>query len=85
MAFENISLFPMGTRINDSGNLELGGCDAVELVKEFGTPLYVYDEVTIRNMAKTFVHEFTSRYPNTVVAYASKAFLNKEMARIANQ
>ena len=85
MAFENISLFPMGTRINDSGNLELVGCDAVELVKEFGTPLYVYDEVTIRNMAKTFVHEFTSRYPNTVVAYASKAFLNKEMARIANQ
>mgnify|MGYP001169013883 CR=1 FL=1 len=85
MSFGSINLFPMGTRINNSGNLELGGCDAVELAKEFGTPLYVYDETTIRNMAKTYIHEFTSRYPNTVVAYASKAFLNKEMARIANQ
>lgn len=85
MSFGSINLFPMGTGINNSGNLELGGCDAVELAKEFGTPLYVYDETTIRNMAKTYIHEFTSRYPNTVVAYASKAFLNKEMARIANQ
>ena len=36
-------------------------------------------------MAKTFVEEFTSRYKDTVVAYASKAFLNKEMAKIAEE
>ena len=57
----------------------------VALAKAHGTPLYVYDEKTIRSMAQTFVGEFTSRYPETSVAYASKAFLNLSMAKIANE
>jgi len=85
MTFENVSLFPMGTSVNASGHLEIGGLDVISLAREYGTPLYIYDEITIRTMAKTFVEEFTSRYKNTVVAYASKAFLNKEMAKIAEQ
>ncbi len=85
MTFEYVSLFPMGTRVNPSGHLEIGGLDVISLAREYGTPLYIYDEITIRTMAKTFVEEFTSRYKNTVVAYASKAFLNKEMAKIAEQ
>ena len=35
-------------RINDSGHLEIGGCDTVELARCFGTPLYVFDELEIR-------------------------------------
>ena len=85
MTFENVSLFPMGTSVNTSGHLEIGGLDVISLAREYGTPLYIYDEVTIRTMAKTFVEEFTSRYKDTVVAYASKAFLNKEMAKIAEE
>ena len=85
MTFENVSLFPMGTSVNTSGHLEIGGLDVISLAREYGTPLYIYDEITIRTMAKTFVKEFTSRYKNTVVAYASKAFLNKEMAKIAEE
>ncbi len=85
MTFENVSLFPMGTSVNASGHLEIGGLDVISLAREYGTPLYIYDEITIRTMAKTFVEEFTSRYKNTVVAYASKAFLNKEMAKIAEE
>ena len=85
MTFENVSLFPMGTSVNTSGHLEIGGLDVISLAREYGTPLYIYDEITIRTMAKTFVGEFTSRYKNTVVAYASKAFLNKEMAKIAEE
>ena len=85
MTFENVSLFPMGTSVNTSGHLEIGGLDVISLAREYGTPLYIYDEITIRTMAKTFVEEFTSRYKNTVVAYASKAFLNKEMAKIAEE
>jgi len=85
MTFENVSLFPMGTNVNTSGHLEIGGLDVISLAREYGTPLYIYDEITIRTMAKTFVEEFTSRYKNTVVAYASKAFLNKEMAKIAEE
>ena len=84
MNFSNIDLFPMGTKINSEGVLEIGGCDVLSLAKAHGTPLYVYDEKTIRSMAQTFVGEFTSRYPKTSVAYASKAFLNLAMAKIAN-
>ena len=84
MNFSNIDVFPMGTKINSEGVLEIGGCDVLSLAKAHGTPLYVYDEKTIRSMAQTFVGEFTSRYPKTSVAYASKAFLNLAMAKIAN-
>jgi diaminopimelate decarboxylase len=85
MSFSNIDVFPLGTKITSAGVLEIGGCDMVALTKTHGTPLYVYDENTIRSMARTFVGEFTSRYPETSVAYASKAFLNLAMARIANE
>ena len=85
MNFSNIDVFPMGTKINSEGVLEIGGCDVLSLAKAHGTPLYVYDEKTIRSMAQIFVGEFTSRYPKTSVAYASKAFLNLAMAKIANE
>ena len=85
MDFSNIDVFPMDTKINSEGVLEIGGCDVLSLAKSHGTPLYVYDEKTIRSMAQTFVGEFTSRYPETSVAYASKAFLNLSMAKIANE
>ena len=85
MPFHNAELFPLSANTNIAGNLEIGGCDTVSMAQEFGTPLYVYDESTIRSMAKTYLHEFSSRYPDTTVAYASKAFLNKEMSRIANE
>ncbi len=85
MTFDNASLFPMESTLSENGHLNIGGCDVTELAKEYGTPLYIYDEATIRTMAKTFVKEFGTRYTNTVVAYASKAFLTKAMARIANE
>src|SRR5690242_10948505 len=37
-------VYPLGTRINERGHLEIGGCDAVELAREFGTPAYVVAE-----------------------------------------
>ena len=85
MPFHNSELFPLRANINIAGNLEIAGCDTVSMAQKFGTPLYVYDESTIREMAKTYLHEFSSRYPDTTVAYASKAFLNKEMSRIADE
>tara|TARA_B100000745_G_scaffold174306_1_gene114184 strand:+ start:8720 stop:10033 length:1314 start_codon:yes stop_codon:yes gene_type:complete len=85
MTFDNASLFPIGSTLSENGHLNIGGLDVTELAKEYGTPLYIYDEATIRTMARTFVKEFGTRYANTVVAYASKAFLTKAMARIANE
>ena len=85
MSFDNASLFPVTAAINNSDHLTIGGCDVTDLVAEFGTPLYVYDDETLRGMCKGFVGEFQSRYPNTRVVYASKAFVNPAIARIVSE
>ena len=85
MSLANIELFPLTTKLNEAGHIEIGGCDTVKLVSDYGTPLYLYDETTLRTIAREFNTEFTSRYPNTTVAYASKAFINPAIADLANQ
>ena len=82
MPFDNIELFPMTAGINAADHLTLGGCDVADLAAEFGTPLLVYDEDTLRSMCRKFLDGFTSRYSNTMVAYASKAFLNTAIAKL---
>ncbi len=85
MTFSNAELFPITAGVTAGGHLSIGGIDAVELASEFGTPLYVYDEATLRGMCREFVGEFTSRYPKTTVAYASKAFINPALAALAEE
>ena len=85
MTFDNASLFPITASVSDRDHLVLGGCDAVELASKFGTPLYVFDEETLRHMCRQFVGEFTSRYANTKVVYAAKAFINPSLARIIDE
>ena len=71
--------------VNSKGHLCLGGADTVELAKEFGTPLYVFDENDIRNNCKIFKEAFDEYYNgNALVLYASKAFSCKEMYRLVN-
>ncbi len=48
-------VFPLGSRINERGRLEVGGCDTIELAREFGTPAYVVAEDDLRARARTFV------------------------------
>jgi diaminopimelate decarboxylase len=67
-------VFPAGTRINDRGHLELGGCDAVELAREFGTPAYVVVEDDLRARAVAFVEQLGARHDDFDVLFASKAF-----------
>ena len=68
----NQSIKPVTTKVNEKGNLEIGGCDLVELAEKYGTPLYVLDEVTIRNICKDYKDAFSS-YPKINMMYASKA------------
>lgn len=70
--------------VNSKGHLVIGGCDTVELAKQFGTPLYVMDEVHMREICRDY-HDSFGKYPNTEVIYASKAFFNKGMAAIIAQ
>jgi diaminopimelate decarboxylase len=67
-------VWPLGSRVNDQGRLELGGCDAVELAREFGTPAYVVVEDDIRARARAFTEAFAARCDDFEVHFASKAF-----------
>lgn len=78
-------ILPVTAAVNEAGHLTLGGCDAVELAREFGTPLYVFDEETLRGRCREFQTEFRSRYPDTVVAYAAKVYLGRALAGILIQ
>ena len=72
-------------RVNDAGHLEIGGCDAVDLVREFGTPLYVMDEAKLRSNCREYVDSFRKYYPNAEVIYASKVFSTMAMCRLAEE
>ncbi len=72
--------------VNNIGHLTIGGCDTVELAKEYGTPLYVLDENTIRETIRSYVRSFQKFYNgNGMPLYASKALSCKELCRIANE
>lgn len=73
-------------RINECGHLEIGGCDCVELAKEFGTPLYVMDEALIRENCRRYKNAFAQNYPAEArVCYAGKAFLTLAMCRLVDE
>ena len=76
------NVFPDTARLDDKGQLIIGGCSTLELAEEYGTPVYVFDEDTIRNRCRSFVGEFEKLYPATQVLYASKAYLNPALAKI---
>jgi diaminopimelate decarboxylase len=67
-------VFPIGSRINDQGHLEIGGCDALELAAEFGTPAYIVAVDDLRQRARQFTSAFAARTDNYEVVFASKAF-----------
>ncbi|MDE2860247.1 MAG: diaminopimelate decarboxylase [Chloroflexota bacterium] len=75
-------MFPYTAEVDVRGRLSLGGCDAIELAAEFGTPLYVFDEDTLRGKCREFVDGFKSRYRNSSVIYACKAFINVALAQL---
>jgi diaminopimelate decarboxylase len=79
-------MFFHGTsRVNDKGHLEIGGVDTVELAKEYGTPLYIYDVALIRARARAFKDAFRRHGVKAQVAYASKAFSSIAMVQLAEE
>lgn len=69
-------------RVNSAGHLEIGGCDTVDLAREFGTPLYVLDEELLRSQCRAYRNELSMVYPDSMVIYASKALMNMAVCRI---
>ena len=75
-------LWPETTRRDEHGGIEIGGIALTSLAAEYGTPLYVFDEVTLRNRARRIVTAMRAAYPKTRVFYAGKAFLSPALLQI---
>jgi diaminopimelate decarboxylase len=73
-ATELLQVYPQGTRVTERGHLEIGGCDTVELVREFGSPAYVVAEDDLRARARSFLEALVARHRDHEVLFGSKAF-----------
>jgi diaminopimelate decarboxylase len=79
-------MFLHGTStVNDKGHLEIGGVDTVDLAKEYGTPLYIYDVALIKERARGFRKTFDELNVKAQVAYASKAFSSIAMFQLVEE
>ena len=79
-----LRLFPTTAQVKDN-RLFIGGCDTTELAAQHGTPLYIFDELTLRQQCSGFRREFGQRHPDCLVIYASKAFINRSLASILHE
>ncbi|MCD7780049.1 MAG: diaminopimelate decarboxylase [Candidatus Gastranaerophilales bacterium] len=84
MKTANQDIKPITTKINQNGNIEIGGCDLVELANKYGTPLYVFDEATIRSITRSYKDAFKS-CKNINMMFAAKAFMTKAVCKIMEQ
>lgn len=75
-------VFPRTAGVTSDGHLTIGGCDAVDLARDFGTPVYVFDEEELRATCRAYVEAFASRYGHSHVAYAAKAYLGRWLAAL---
>ncbi len=71
----NQQLLPLTAKVNDHDHLEIGGCDVITLTEQFGSPLYILDEETLRTTCRQYRDSFATYYPGeSQVIYASKAW-----------
>jgi diaminopimelate decarboxylase len=76
-------ILPDTTRVTGDGHLEIGGCDAVALAGEYGTPLYVIDIATIRSRIRGYKAALAASYPGASnVTYAGKAYAAPWLLRV---
>lgn len=74
-----LGLLPATAAVAPDGGLAVGGCDLLALAEEFGTSVFVYDEAHLRARCREARAAFGDG-----VAYASKAFFCKAMAKLVH-
>lgn len=71
----NQQLLPLTAAVTELDHLSVGGCDVVNLVEQYGSPLYILDEHTLRTACRQYRQGFAQYYPGeALVLYASKAW-----------
>ena len=68
----SVPLHHWGVSANDDGHLVIGGCDAVELARQYGTPVHVVDEASLVRAFMAFREAFLRRYPRVEIGYSYK-------------
>jgi len=82
----NQRLLPLTADVNEKDHLVVGGCDVVDLIEEFGSPLYILDEQTLRTACRQYKEAFERHYPGeSLIVYASKAWNCLAVCAIAAQ
>jgi diaminopimelate decarboxylase len=80
----NQQLLPLSAQV-DGDTLEIGGCSVPDLVEQFGSPLYILDELTLRTAAQQYRQALKQYYPGTTqVLYASKAWSCLAVCAVVN-
>ncbi len=82
MKDETDDIWPVTAERGRHGELLIGGVGVNDLAARFGTPLYIFDEQTLRGRARLVRDAFTAAYPRSRVVYAAKALLNLVILRI---
>jgi diaminopimelate decarboxylase len=80
-----LSLFPPGSTVDADGGLFVAGCRATDLAAEFETPVLVVSEPALRARAGEYVAEFATRWPDSRVVFASKAFPCTAVQRVMTE
>jgi diaminopimelate decarboxylase len=79
-------VYPLGSRLNDAGHIEVGGCDLVDLAERFGTPAFVVAENDLRARARAFIAAFEATgQADFRVVFASKTFPATAVMRLFAQ
>ena len=70
----NKNIVPITTNIDNNGELYIGGCSIEELIKKYDSPIYILDEITLRNSCRAYKKALEKYYPGvSLPIYASKA------------
>ena len=70
----NKNIVPLTTKIDSGNQLSIGGCSIEDLVRKYDSPLYILDEITLRNSCKAYKKALEKHYPgDSLPIYASKA------------
>lgn len=77
--------WPITIGRNDSGELTIAAIPIPELAREFGTPLYVFDEATLRQRAASIRDTFRAAYAKSAVVYAGKAYISPTLMAILHE
>lgn len=75
-------VWPLGIERDASGALIVGGASLVDIARDYGTPVYIYDEATLRERMRTTRQAFADVLPSSRVVYAGKAFLARALVEM---